>query len=165
MIPVLATAPERPAARAKGTVRPSDIPITTSRTASLAVKWCSMCGVCGIERAARSARRRNRRPSVRLGPPAARLERRARDGKPERLPEARRVEAPQPLAGVGRSGDPLEEARVSGISQPLVEETVDDRGAEEAREALAEGALACARQPGHERGGRPVPREQCVAHA
>src|SRR5437867_1935244 len=41
-------APVSPAARAKGTVRPSDIPITTSRTTSLAVKWRSIWGVCGI---------------------------------------------------------------------------------------------------------------------
>ena len=37
----LATAPERPAARAKGTVRPSDIPRTTSRTVSEPEKWAS----------------------------------------------------------------------------------------------------------------------------
>src|ERR1700685_3730973 len=45
---LLSTAPERPAASAKGTVSPSDIPITTSRTTSPAVKCRSMCGVCGI---------------------------------------------------------------------------------------------------------------------
>jgi len=38
----------QPAASAKGTVNPSDIPITMSRTTSLAVKWRSVCGVCGI---------------------------------------------------------------------------------------------------------------------
>lgn len=43
-----ATAPERPAASANGTVRPSDIPITTSRTAAVAVKCCSTCGVAGM---------------------------------------------------------------------------------------------------------------------
>jgi hypothetical protein len=32
------TAPDKPAARAKGTVNPSDIPITMSRTVSDAVK-------------------------------------------------------------------------------------------------------------------------------
>src|SRR5262249_37564287 len=42
-------APDRPAARAKGTVRPSDMPITRSRTVSEAVKCFSTCGVCGIE--------------------------------------------------------------------------------------------------------------------
>ena len=36
-----AMAPVRPAASAKGTVSPSDMPITRSRTASVAVKWCS----------------------------------------------------------------------------------------------------------------------------
>src|SRR5919197_3493300 len=41
-------APEIPAARAKGTVRPSDMPITMSRTTALAVKWCSTCGVSGM---------------------------------------------------------------------------------------------------------------------
>src|SRR5215472_10808831 len=45
---LLSTAPERPAARAKGTVSPSDMPMTTSRTTSPAVKWRSMCGVCGM---------------------------------------------------------------------------------------------------------------------
>src|SRR5690348_11959315 len=47
--PVLPTAPESPAANANGTVSPSDIPITTSRTLSLAVKCRSMCGVCGMK--------------------------------------------------------------------------------------------------------------------
>src|SRR5512140_3790365 len=43
------SAPERPAARAKGTVSPSDIPMTTSRTASVAVKCRSTCGwLCGM---------------------------------------------------------------------------------------------------------------------
>src|SRR5229473_3470342 len=46
---LVAMAPEIPAARAKGTVRPSDIPITTSRTDSGAVKWCSVWGVAGIQ--------------------------------------------------------------------------------------------------------------------
>src|SRR5215472_12204432 len=45
---LLSMAPEMPAARAKGTVRPSDIPITTSRTTSPAVKCFSRCGVCGM---------------------------------------------------------------------------------------------------------------------
>src|SRR5215468_3021060 len=44
------TAPDSPAARAKGTVKPSAIPITTSRTNSPAVKWVSTCGVVGILR-------------------------------------------------------------------------------------------------------------------
>src|ERR1700760_509305 len=34
-------APVKPAASAKGTVRPSDIPMTISRTVALAVKCCS----------------------------------------------------------------------------------------------------------------------------
>ena len=38
-----AIAPLMPAASANGTVRPSDIPMMTSRTASLATKWCSLC--------------------------------------------------------------------------------------------------------------------------
>src|ERR1700722_17014156 len=41
-------APERPAASAKGTVRPSDIPITMSRTVSVDFKWCSAWGPIGI---------------------------------------------------------------------------------------------------------------------
>src|ERR1035441_9789804 len=44
-----ASAPVRPAARANGTVRPSDIPITTSRTVSEASKGFSTCGVVGID--------------------------------------------------------------------------------------------------------------------
>src|SRR5215470_19737443 len=44
------TAPESPAASANGTVRPSAIPITTSRTNRPAVKWDSTCGVSGIWR-------------------------------------------------------------------------------------------------------------------
>src|SRR5271169_3207579 len=45
---LLSMAPEMPAAKAKGTVRPSDIPMTTSRTTSPAVKWRSMWGVWGM---------------------------------------------------------------------------------------------------------------------
>src|SRR5579864_7634492 len=48
MTSVLTTAAERPAARAKGTVRPSAMPITTSRTDSVAVKCFSICGVAGM---------------------------------------------------------------------------------------------------------------------
>src|SRR5450631_3792637 len=47
-IVVESTAPDSPAARAKGTVRPSAMPMTTSRTVSPAVKWCSWWGVWGI---------------------------------------------------------------------------------------------------------------------
>src|SRR5262245_7715091 len=47
MMAVDSTAPERPAASANGTVRPSAIPMTTSRTVSVAVKWRSWCGVDG----------------------------------------------------------------------------------------------------------------------
>src|SRR5260370_27192797 len=43
MMLVVSTVPERPAANAKGTVRPSDIPITMSRTTSVEVEWCSVC--------------------------------------------------------------------------------------------------------------------------
>src|SRR5260370_30370636 len=42
------TAPDRPAASANGTVNPSDIPMTISRTKSEAVKCFSRCGVCGM---------------------------------------------------------------------------------------------------------------------
>jgi len=52
--PVLPTAPESPAASANGMVSPSDIPIATSRTLSLAVKCRSMCGVCGMTSSAPS---------------------------------------------------------------------------------------------------------------
>ena len=44
---VESTAPESPAAKAKGTVRPSDIPMTRSRMTSLPVKCRSTCGVSG----------------------------------------------------------------------------------------------------------------------
>src|SRR5881398_934758 len=50
-MPLEATAPLSPAASANGTVRPSDMPMTTSRTVSLAVKWRSVCGVRGMARA------------------------------------------------------------------------------------------------------------------
>jgi hypothetical protein len=45
---VVWAAPDNPAARAKGTVSPSDMPITISRTVSLAIKYLSTCGVAGI---------------------------------------------------------------------------------------------------------------------
>src|SRR2546423_3031496 len=48
MMAVAPTAPDKPAARAKGTVKPSDMPITMSRTVSEAVKCFSTCGVCGM---------------------------------------------------------------------------------------------------------------------
>jgi hypothetical protein len=51
MIPVpfanTAAAPVSPAASANGTVSPSDIPITMSRTAAVAVKCFSTCSVTG----------------------------------------------------------------------------------------------------------------------
>jgi hypothetical protein len=49
MMPVDATAPESPAARAKGTVNPSDIPMTMSLMVSLPVKWRSTWGVWGMQ--------------------------------------------------------------------------------------------------------------------
>src|SRR5690349_14904773 len=45
---VFATAPESPAAKANGTVSPSDIPITMSRTKLPEVKWYSAWGVRAI---------------------------------------------------------------------------------------------------------------------
>src|SRR6266508_1852275 len=47
MMPVASTAPDSPADNANGTVRPSDMPMTTSRTTSDAVKCFSTCGACG----------------------------------------------------------------------------------------------------------------------
>src|SRR5712692_550564 len=47
MTRVDSTAPDRPAASAKGTVSPSDMPITMSRIVSEAVKCFSTCGVWG----------------------------------------------------------------------------------------------------------------------
>src|SRR4051812_49831816 len=43
-----ATAPDRPAASAKGTVKPSAMPITTSRTVSEARKWRSVWSMLGM---------------------------------------------------------------------------------------------------------------------
>src|ERR1043166_3410857 len=57
MIDACDTAPESPAASATGTVRPSAMPMTTSRTISLAVKWLSMCRVSGIRALCRARRR------------------------------------------------------------------------------------------------------------
>src|SRR5690348_6611185 len=48
MMRVVVSAPESPAASAKGTVSPSAMPMTMSRTKSKAVKCDSTCGVCGI---------------------------------------------------------------------------------------------------------------------
>src|SRR5258707_7612419 len=48
MMRVVMSAPDNPAASANGTVSPSAIPITISRTNSDAVKCFSTCGVCGI---------------------------------------------------------------------------------------------------------------------
>src|SRR5579864_5695515 len=48
MMRVVVSAPESPAASANGTVSPSAIPITMSRTNSEAVKCFSTCSVCGI---------------------------------------------------------------------------------------------------------------------
>jgi hypothetical protein len=44
MIPVVSTAPDKPAARANGTVGPSDMPMTMSRTVAVPMKWRSMGG-------------------------------------------------------------------------------------------------------------------------
>ena len=44
-IEVESIAPDSPAARAKGTVKPSDVPMTMSRTDLPDVKCCSTCGV------------------------------------------------------------------------------------------------------------------------
>src|SRR5690348_17799836 len=44
-----ATAAVMPAASAKGTVRPSAIPMTTSRTLALAVKCDSTCSLVGMD--------------------------------------------------------------------------------------------------------------------
>src|SRR5207245_8865178 len=49
IIRVFCTAPKSPAARANGTVSPSDMPITTSRTKLPAVKCFSTCGARGIK--------------------------------------------------------------------------------------------------------------------
>src|SRR3954453_4738101 len=56
-MPPCAPAPESPAASANGTVSPSDMPMTTSRTISLAVKWRSVWRVSGIRALCRAGRR------------------------------------------------------------------------------------------------------------
>src|SRR5438093_13439540 len=48
MMRVVSTAPDKPAASANGTVRPSAMPMTMSRTVAVPVKWRSMWGICGI---------------------------------------------------------------------------------------------------------------------
>lgn len=48
MMPLDSTAPDKPAASANGTVRPSDMPITMSRTNSEPVKCVSGCGWAGL---------------------------------------------------------------------------------------------------------------------
>src|SRR5262245_40281382 len=50
------TAPDSPAASAKGTVSPSDIPMTMSRILSEAVKCFSTCCVCGMRFLSRRTR-------------------------------------------------------------------------------------------------------------
>jgi hypothetical protein len=45
---VLLTAADSPAASAKGTVKPSAMPMTASRTVAEPVKCFSICGVAGI---------------------------------------------------------------------------------------------------------------------
>src|SRR5579884_796714 len=49
-IKLLPTAPDRPAASANGTVNPSDMPMTISRTTALPVKCVSTCVVRGYIR-------------------------------------------------------------------------------------------------------------------
>src|SRR5271157_4653351 len=58
--------PESPAASAKGTVSPSDIPITMSRTTSEPVKCCSTCGICGIVSSQTDIGRSPIRPAILL---------------------------------------------------------------------------------------------------
>src|SRR5437867_9967362 len=93
MIELASRAPVSPAARAKGTVRPSDIPITTSRTTAPAVKWCSTWGVAGI-----------------AGPPARRILAAGRADRPEECAEpgfvqnARRPHAPAHVEREGTNG-------------------------------------------------------------
>jgi hypothetical protein len=55
MMRVVSTVPDRPAASAKGTVSPSDMPMTRSRTVAEPVKWCSLCGIYGMRVSDRSA--------------------------------------------------------------------------------------------------------------
>src|SRR5262249_45752915 len=157
MMPVEATAPERPAASANGTVRPSDIPMTMSRTASLAVECCSMCGVCGTTRSLCLGRDATRRS---LGPPAPGLHGAARHREPERLPEARSIEATQPLACVGGSSDPGEKPPVAGIAEPLVEVPVHERRPEKPRKALVHGTLVVVERAREQRPRGHVPGDQ-----
>src|SRR5437016_12074599 len=70
MIAVEDTAPERPAARAKGTVSPSAIPMTMSRTRAEAEKCFSTCGVVGMQdlKSGAGASKRLKRRARRLRP-------------------------------------------------------------------------------------------------
>src|SRR5439155_11619814 len=93
MIELASRAPVSPAARAKGTVRPSAIPIPTSRTTGPAVKCCSTWGVAGI-----------------AGPPARRILAGGRAYCPEERAEpgfvesSRRPHAPAHVEGEGTDG-------------------------------------------------------------
>src|SRR5262249_52544089 len=92
-------APVSPAASANGTVRPSAIPITTSRTTSPAVKWRSTCGVCGMAGAGGGSMPEHRRGATgaggarragagRGGPGGRRLSEPRRRGTIESMPVA-----------------------------------------------------------------------------
>src|ERR1700726_948691 len=69
-MPVDAIAPVNPAASANGTVRPSAIPMTMSRTAAVAVKCFSTCSTDGIFRSSQTSKFRQ---SVPLLPAQARI--------------------------------------------------------------------------------------------
>src|SRR5438067_3285158 len=64
------TAPDSPAARANGTVRPSDIPMTTSRTDSEAVKCFSTWGDRGISIVSFRTQEAGARPGAIIAPGA-----------------------------------------------------------------------------------------------
>lgn len=88
-MPIDYTTPDSPAAKAKGTVNPSDIPMTMSQIFSDEVKCVSTCGVCGIPsprgRPPPRARRPDRGVRVAIDCLASRFSSRARS-----VPRARR---------------------------------------------------------------------------
>src|SRR5262249_34905379 len=119
------TAPESPAASAKGTVSPSDMPITTSRTVSPAVKWRSMWRVWGIGRASSSERpRESHAPGAPINaPPFARGSGgRAPPGHEEEPPE--REEHALRASGIARR-DTLVQLREEALALPLRERRQD----------------------------------------
>src|SRR5262245_3088572 len=129
MMVVASTAPDNPAARAKGTVRPSDMPITMSRTVSEAVKCLSTCGVCGMATSCllkgpclyptgvlyNNPGRCPPAGDAAYGPYHPRQEEVAQPGPPHPGPDRRRGEGARP--GAGLLHDPADHCGLPGCHQ------------------------------------------------